>query len=150
MKQLCSIAADDGGGVDGVSADRRIGSGWRVSSIILDFLMPTSPRYSAYGYKAPYDGGATKHQDHMRSTVSGVLSLPTHFVSEELCRAGIYLLQLSHRLGIGLVSEFLLANFGQAVQTLFQIEENFSKDRKNIFPYQDKKLKISIQDHKNI
>ena len=97
-----SRAADDGAAaIAGVSAGRRIGSGWRVSSIILDFLL-LPPRYSAYGYKAPLGGGgaggvgrrrkperrrggATKHQDYMRSTVSGVLSLPTHFVSEKLC-----------------------------------------------------------------
>ena len=93
-----SRLADDGAA--GVSAGRRIGSGWRVSSIILDFLL-LPPRYPAYGYKAPlgggaggvgrrrkperWRGGATKHQDYMRSTVSGVLSLPTHFVSEKLC-----------------------------------------------------------------
>ena len=84
-----SRAADDGAAAAGVSAGRRIGSGWRVSSIILDFLL-LPPRYSAYRYKAPLGGGAggvgrrqklerrrggaTKHQDYMRSTVSGVLS----------------------------------------------------------------------------
>ena len=48
-------------------------------------------------------------------------------------------------MGIGLVSDFLdyWQSFGQAVQTHFQWEQNFSKDRKYIFSKEKGKSHIS-------